>query len=403
MLSRLRSTDPTLFCRVRLASNPGHEGHAWHQHVFIGEDCPHCRPNSGRVRKPFVIYKNATFTDGIPIGHTTQFIPSRVADHNLFADPRNPEAGNEPYIRRLRLQKPALAKALEAGCWAQFQGQYFTCWDENRGIDVPEDYEGPDMRMVIPYAENPVQWWHPHFTGTDWGVGSSQAASFLCARTPADRWFPQGRVYVLKEYCQAESDIDEYPREFISRFVTPKAGDNARKIVACFLGADSWANRGDGHTIAGQFGDRLRDYGLFLTKASMDREGGWQRIFRMLKTGELVICGDTCPQLLRAIPTRIHDPKKPGDILKTPGDPLDDCIDALRYSLYSYVTAAQVDKPSEIRLAEEKARLDPTQFMITQYDVFASIKEEEEERTYYSRTARRLIREIERQKRRHPR
>jgi hypothetical protein len=399
LLSRLRSTDPTLFCRVRLASNPGHEGHAWHQHVFIGEDCPHCRPNSDRIRKPFVIYKDATFTDGIPVGHTTQFIPSRVADHKLFADPRNPEAGNEPYIRRLRLQKPALAKALEAGCWAQFQGQYFTCWDENRGIDVPGDYQGPDMRMVIPFADSPVLWWYRHFTGTDWGVGSSQAASYLCARTPPDDYFPNGRIYVLKEYCEQDSDIDEYPTEFINRFVRPKIGENTRKIVVCYLGSDSWANRGDGHTIAGQFQERIREYGLFLTQASMDREGGWQLIFRMLKTGELVICGDTCPQLLRAIPTRIHDPKKPGDIRKMPGDPLDDCIDALRYCLYSYVTTSHVEKPWEVRLAEEKARLDPTKFMITTHDIFVS-KEDEDEPILYSRHARRVMRVLEKRRRR---
>jgi hypothetical protein len=76
----------------------------------------------------------------------------------------------------LELQKPALAKALKEGCWAQFQGQYFTCWDETRGQDLPDDYRGPDLRMVIPFAEAPVEWWYPHFTGTDWGGFSANYA-----------------------------------------------------------------------------------------------------------------------------------------------------------------------------------------------------------------------------------
>lgn len=33
---------------------------------------------------------------------------------------------------------------------------------------------------------------------------------------------------------------------------------------------------------------------------------------------------DTCPKLIEAIPSRIHDEKRPGDVLKVPGDPLDD-------------------------------------------------------------------------------
>jgi hypothetical protein len=66
-----------------------------------------------------------------------------------------------------------------------------------------------------------LEWWYPHFTGSDWGVGSSQAASYLCVRTPADAGFPNGRVFVLKEFCRPDSDMDEYPAEFLRRFVIP--------------------------------------------------------------------------------------------------------------------------------------------------------------------------------------
>jgi hypothetical protein len=32
-------------------------------------------------------------------------------------------------------------------------------------------------------------------------------------------------------------------------------------------------------------------------------------------------------KLIQAIPKRMHDEKKPGDVLKVPGDPLDDVAD----------------------------------------------------------------------------
>jgi hypothetical protein len=137
-------------------------------------------------------------------------------------------------------------------------------------------------------------------------------------------------VYVLKELCRPDSGIHQYPAEFLRCFVVPELGGERRKIVVSYLSPDSWNNWGDGHTIAGQFQELVEEYGITLTKASTDREGGWQRIYGMLKSGELVICGDTCPQLVKAIPTRIHDPKKPGDILKRPGDHADDAMDALR-------------------------------------------------------------------------
>jgi hypothetical protein len=82
---------------------------------------------------------------------------------------------------------------------------------------------------------------------------------------------------------------------------------------------------------------------------SNDRIGGWQLMYQLLARGQWQIA-DTCPQLIAAIPSRVHDPKKPGDLLKVGGDPLDDAMDSARYGLYSWVTAAE--KPLQIRRAE---------------------------------------------------
>ena len=80
---------------------------------------------------------------------------------------------------------------------------------------------------------------------------------------------------------------------------------------------------------------------------SNDRIGGWQLMYQMLVRGQCRIA-DTCPQLIAAIPSRVHDPKKPGDLLKVSGDHLDDVTDSARYGLYSWVTST--DKPLELAM-----------------------------------------------------
>jgi hypothetical protein len=156
LLSRLRSTDHTLKLRMRLGTNPGGPGHDFHLKVFLGA-CPHCHPVSNGTRQPFKLYGDACWSDGSPLStrgddgvlqeKTTQFIPGNVSDHELFGK------GNENYKANLRLQRPATAKALLDGCWSIFEGQYFNCWEENRGYVVAADgtrtVPQPDMRMVL--------------------------------------------------------------------------------------------------------------------------------------------------------------------------------------------------------------------------------------------------------------
>jgi hypothetical protein len=46
----------------------------------------------------------------------------------------------------------------------------------------------------------------------------------------------------------------------------------------------------------------------------------------------------------------MHDEKKPGDVLKVPGDPLDDVADDARYGIYTFITTTE--KPMELKIAE---------------------------------------------------
>jgi len=77
-------------------------------------------------------------------------------------------------------------------------------------------------------------------------------------------------------------------------------------------------------------------------------------MYQALQTGQWQIA-DTCPKLIEAIPSRMHDEKRPGDVLKVPGDPLDDVADDARYGIYTFITTTE--KPRELVVREDIRRL----------------------------------------------
>jgi hypothetical protein len=60
---------------------------------------------------------------------TTQFIFSRVTDHNLLG---------KAYVDNIRMQSAATAEALLAGCWRAFEGKYYDIWEPSV-MFVPRD------------------------------------------------------------------------------------------------------------------------------------------------------------------------------------------------------------------------------------------------------------------------
>ena len=47
----------------------------------------------------------------------------------------------------------------------------------------------------------------------------------------------------------------------------------------------------------------------------------------------------------------MHDEKRPGDVLKVPGDPLDDVADDARYGIYTFITSTE--KPRDLAMRDE--------------------------------------------------
>ena len=51
----------------------------------------------------------------------------------------------------------------------------------------------------------------------------------------------------------------------------------------------------------------------------------------------------------------MHDEKRPGDVLKAPGDPLDDVADDARYGIYTFITSTE--KPPELAMHDQLRQL----------------------------------------------
>ena len=141
----------------------------------------------------------------------------------------------------------------------------------------------------------------------------------------------------------------------VEAFVKPDENGQRRRIVAAYLDPANFKDIGDGHTIADQLNEVFDPWEITCERASNDRIGGWQLLYRMLRTGEFELT-DVCPRSFEALRTRMHDDARPGDIRKIAGDPLDDVADETRYALYTFVQ--QATQPRQLVLQQAVRGLD---------------------------------------------
>jgi len=350
ILGRLSSTDPKLRLRMRLTSNPGNVGAAWHQALFLRGHCP--VHNREQAAQPGHLYRDRSWpSDNQPIPFSVAFIPGKLSDHNLL---------DKNYARRLHMMAGGSAAAMEQGCWCSLEGAYFPFI--NAGL-------------VRPLADAGVEWWHNHFLSLDYGYGKSSSSVGLYVRGPAeahhaieiqgivsDRFtqqqspeFPRGRIRKIGELVVPHVPAYQLAEMVVDAFIKPDEGGQRRRIVAAYLDPANFKDIGDGHTIADQINEVLEPWEITCERASNDRLGGWQLLYRMLRTGEFEVT-DVCPQTFEALRTRMHDDARPGDIRKIAGDPLDDVADETRYALYTFVQ--QAAQPRELVLQQAVRGLD---------------------------------------------
>ncbi len=134
MMSRLRSTDPTLRLEIRASCTPGGQGATWVKARWN-------IPDSGESSE--VIDKST--------GYRRLFIRATITD--------NPYLANTEYARSLESLPTAQHRALVQGRWDSYEGQVFSEWDYNRHtcepFPIPVEWEvwrGADNGYAAPCA-----------------------------------------------------------------------------------------------------------------------------------------------------------------------------------------------------------------------------------------------------------
>ena len=294
-------------------------------------------------------------SDGAAIPFSIAFIPGKLSDHTLL-DTQLRQAPAHDVRRRGRGHGAGLLV------------------HASRGLTSPFIHAG----MVRPLAEAGVEWWHNHFLSIDYGYGKSSSSVGLYVRGPAELRHSIAIQGIDSRRLSSSRISPEFPHRphpqdrrtggaacvpayelakmAVEAFVRARRGQGQRRrIVAAYLDPANFKEIGDGHTIADQINEVLEPWDVVCERASNDRLGGWQLLYRMLRTGEFEIT-DVCPRSFEALRTRMHDEKRPGDIRKVPGDPLDDVADETRYALYTFIQ--QATQPRELTLLQAVRGLD---------------------------------------------
>lgn len=326
LTSRNRCPVPGSFPNMAGATNPGNIGHAWAKALFIDK-----KPASGMDAREYD-------------AREYEFIPARLADNPIYANDQN-------YLKSLAHLPDAWKRAFLDGDWNVFAGQYFTNFELGRHTPRAEDIG--------------IEPWWPHWSSIDWGFAHHSAA-YWHATQPKTKDMAR-RTVTYREFVTEQMGPRKLGAEIVSRSVG-RDGKPERAPVAVYLSPDAFAHRTDETSIAEQLGDVFASAGWPRpTPADNDRIGGWMLLHELLDANEWVIA-DSCPELIKVLPTLTRDPSHVEDVLKMEDD---DPADAARYGLKSHLRKKNAQAPLEQRVAERVTSSDLTLRAIQAKKAFA--------------------------------
>lgn len=317
-----------------------------------------------------------------PVKLSISYILGNIRDHSLLGS---------AYIARLFMQRPATAQALLDGCWKVSEGQFFDIWDY--------------ASMTVDRKDIGEEWWWPGWVGADYGSTVSSPAAGLLKHAPESKESPQGMTYMVDEYGghdTRDKTARGFARAIVDRWITTGDGLTVpeRRWLPWYLSPDAWSDHGYAggvsFNLAQQMNEILNPYKVTFTKARNDRIGGWMKVYSGLREGEFKICRN-CTKTIEAIESRQKDPDREGDILKIPGDELDDFADGpVRYGYYSWATAREARKPREAEIDEKLQDLwavDPTSAMLHRDKMNRELQQHSQAQIYGGNARQRLARE----------
>lgn len=275
----LRTSKPHWRPRRYSTTNPGGLGHAWYKKRFID---------------PF---RNRRERD-------TRFIPA-TADDNLFLNPE--------YRQRLDKLVGWMLRAWRYGDWDIAAGQYFSAWSE--------------QHHVIDWLAPPAHW--SCWLALDYGF-MHWTMVYLLAQNG------DGRQFIADEH-----GARKVPPEIHCAGIDAMLARNGRtrdQMVTKVAGHDIFSRDQRGKLIA----DDYAAGGYEWERATIDRINGWAQLTRRLAEPPIrapsMFISRRCTRLIECIPSLVHDPNNPEDVLKVDcdqdtGEGGDDPADAWRYGV----------------------------------------------------------------------
>lgn len=271
---------------IRLASNPGGVGHGWIFDRYI-------KPWNGMKKwRDEVTQKTMTF------------IPARIVDNPVLCEV------DPGYYNRLRELPEKKFLALAEGRWDVFEGTYFTEWSEKC---VLRQHKKP--------ADSTIK-----FLSLDWGFADPACVLWWEVT-------PHGRLFVYRELYTTRRS----PKELAKDILDMSPPEEEYQYLAA--SPEIWGKRieteNGGETIQELLQSGLGDR-IFMQKANNARVPGWLKIREFLKEAPdgfpWMQVSPRCSNLIRTMPTMIHDEKSPEDIS---ADCEDHACESLRYGIMS--------------------------------------------------------------------
>jgi len=287
--------------RMYLTCNPGGVGHEWVKRLFIDKE-----------------YRNKEK----PEDYT--FVQALVYDNKALID------HDTGYVDMLENLPEDIRRAWLLGDWDALAGKYFKEFKR-------------DVHVCTPFAI-PAHW--KRYMTMDYGL--DMLACYLIA---VDE---QGRGYVYHEIHEPNLIISDAAQKI-------REACNGQQIYMYLAPPDLWNRRQDtGKSLAETF----REYGIDLAKTSNDRVSGWMAVHEWLKIGKdekgepaaKLKIFDTCPKLIKHLPSLQHDPKDVNDVANEPHD-ITHAPDALRgFCVYHTGISKAPEKPRTYVWEHEKPK-----------------------------------------------
>jgi hypothetical protein len=284
-----------VWCAFRATANPGGAGHHWVKQRYI-DPCPAgmmpLQDEAGNYER--------------------MFIPARVSDNRILL------SSDPGYVDRLKLTGSAsLVKAWLDGDWAVIEGAFFDNWSTSRHVTKP--------------FEIPKHWLR--FRAGDWGSARPFSFGWYAVASddtqiPNGMWLPRGGLVRYREWYGAAEGKSNVGQKLTAE--TVGAGLRQRS-TADYTGKDTPYSYTtiDPAAFAQDGGPSIAERMMLAGSGSLQpadntRIGklghivGWDLVRHRLD-GEapdrpMLVIFDTCPHLIRTLPSLQHDSDRPEDV-----------------------------------------------------------------------------------------